>query len=127
MVVVVKTTLIILVQLTIGLEDEDMKAIGLTFLLSSLVPVALAGPATPLPHSGKSCPTGYYKSGDYCVPRNDATLPAMERQGSSCPSGFRKSGDYCIANKADAPHVIEREGSSCPSGYYRSGKYCRQR
>jgi len=46
-------------------------------LLRGLVFIALAAPAIPLTRSGKACPTGYYGSGDYCVPRNDATLRAV--------------------------------------------------
>jgi len=68
-----------------------------------------------------SCPPGYYSSGAYCVPNNNAKF-AIERNGS-CPSGYYSSGNYCVASSDDSKLVIPRI-SYCPSGYYSSGNYC---
>ncbi len=57
-----------------------------------------AGESAPFARSGDSCPTGYRRSGDYCVPLGGTTRAAMPRAGSNCPTGYRRSGDYCVAN-----------------------------
>ena len=79
-----------------------------------------------MPRVGKSCPSGYYKSGEYCVQGSDRAKPAIERVGKSCPSGYYRSGEYCMAGSERAKPAITRQGSSCPRGYYRSGEYCMQ-
>ncbi len=82
---------------------------------------AQAAPAPqPVPRNG-SCPSGYYSSGDYCVPSSGARF-ALARNGS-CPSGYYSSGNYCVASSDDSKLAIPRS-SSCPSGYYSSGNYC---
>ena len=82
---------------------------------------AHAAPAPqPVPRNG-SCPSGYYSSGDYCVPGSGARF-ALSRNGS-CPSGYYSSGNYCVASSDDSKLAIPRS-SSCPSGYYSSGNYC---
>jgi hypothetical protein len=77
-----------------------------------------------MPRVGKSCPSGYFKSGEYCVQGSDRAKPAIERAGKSCPSGYYRSGEYCMAGSERAKAAITRQGSSCPRGYYRSGEYC---
>ena len=77
-----------------------------------------------MPRVGKSGPSGYHKSGEYCVQGSDRARPAIERAGKSCPSGYYRSGDYCMAGSERAKPAITRQGSSCPRGYYRSGEYC---
>ncbi len=77
-------------------------------------------PAQPVPRHG-SCPSGYYSSGEYCVPNNSARY-ALPRTGS-CPSGYYSSGDYCVASSSSSKLAIPRRGS-CPSGYFSSGDYC---
>lgn len=79
-----------------------------------------------MPRVGKSCPSGYFKSGEYCVQGSDRAKPAIERAGKSCPSGYYRSGEYCMAGSERAKPAITRQGSSCPRGYYRSGEYCMQ-
>ena len=97
--------------------------------IAALVSVkALASEGQPIVRAGKHCPSGYRKSGDYCVPRSGSSAStAIEKKGS-CPSGYRKNGDYCVprAGQADVPHIIEKKGS-CPSGYRKSGEYCVER
>lgn len=79
-----------------------------------------APPAQPILRDG-SCPSGYYSSGNYCVPNNNAHF-AVHRKGS-CPSGYYSSGNYCVATSDKSGTAIPRSGS-CPSGYYSSGEYC---
>lgn len=67
-----------------------------------------------------SCPSGYYASGNYCVPNPNAKA-AIEKSGS-CPSRYYSSGAYCLATET-ATHAIPKQGQ-CPSGYYASGSYC---
>ena len=80
--------------------------------------------ATPIPQPlvrEISCPSGYYSSGAYCVPSNDAKF-VIERLGS-CPSGYYSSSSYCVASSNASKLAIPRI-NSCPSGYYSSGNYC---
>lgn len=93
---------------------------GLPVLSGMLSTAIAAPPPQPLIRDG-SCPSGYYASGNYCVPGSNARF-AIERNGS-CPSGYYASGNYCVASSNSSKTVIHRSGS-CPSGYYASGKYC---
>lgn len=69
-----------------------------------------------------SCPSGYYTSGNYCVPSSANAKTAIIKEGS-CPSGYYTSGGYCVANSESAKQAIPKSGP-CPSGYYTSGNYC---
>ena len=92
-------------------------------------PVVSAAEGQPIVRSGKHCPSGYRKSGEYCVPRSGSTsAPAAIEKNRTCPSGYRKSGEYCVARAGsqEAPHIIEEKGA-CPAGYRKSGKYCVER
>lgn len=79
-----------------------------------------APPAAPILKEG-SCPSGYYSSGNYCVPNSSARF-ALPKLGS-CPSGYYSSGNYCVASSDSSRLAIPKSGS-CPSGYYSSGNYC---
>jgi hypothetical protein len=49
----------------------------------------------------------------------------IPRQGNSCPTGTYKSGDYCKASGGSDKQVITREpGAKCPTGWYKSDGYC---
>jgi hypothetical protein len=51
---------------------------------------------TPIPRVSNSCPTGTYKSGDYCKPfKSNSDQVIIEKSGSKGPTGFYKSGSYC--------------------------------
>ena len=79
-----------------------------------------APPPQALLKSG-SCPTGYYASGQYCVPNNNARF-ALAKDGS-CPTGYFASGQYCVASSDKSRAAIPKSGS-CPTGYFASGNYC---
>ncbi len=96
------------------------------FLL--LVPAVELTAQTPIPRSGDSCPTGTYKSGDYCKPFKSsaaAVQTIIEKFGSKCPTGYYSSGNYCKPYPSNTDkEATPREGKDCPSGWYKSGQYC---
>ena len=98
--------------------------------MAALVSVsALATEGQPIVKVGKHCPSGYRKSGEYCVASSGSTHAASPiEKKRSCPSGYRKNDDYCVptSSSREAPQIIEKKGS-CPSGYRISGKYCVER
>ncbi len=50
----------------------------------------------PIPRVGDKCPTGTYRSGDYCKPfKSSKDTVIIEKNGSKCPTGFYTSGSYC--------------------------------
>jgi len=95
----------------------------ITMLLFS-VTTALA--QTPIPRQGDSCPTGTYRSGDYCKPfKSSEEEKIIVKSGSDCPTGFYSSGDYCKRlSSSDREAIPRREEGKCPTGWYRSGDYC---
>jgi hypothetical protein len=90
------------------------------FLVMGAEEASADPPPQPVPRNG-SCPSGYFSSGEYCVPGSNARF-AVPRSGS-CPSGYFSSGDYCVASSSSSKLAIPRRGS-CPSGYFSSGDYC---
>ena len=92
---------------------------SLLVLIGSSV-VRAAPPPQPIERDG-ACPSGYYASGNYCVPGAGARF-AISRRGF-CPSGYYASGQYCVASTDRSGLAIHRSGS-CPSGFYASGEYC---
>ena len=82
----------------------------------------------PIPRQGDSCPTGTYKSGDYCkqfpssVERGDKII---QKSGNDCPTGFYSSGNYCKrASSSDREAIPRENGGRCPTGWRKSGDYC---
>lgn len=52
----------------------------------------------PVPKNG-GCPTGFYQSGNYCVPSsNNTNRPAIPKNGA-CPTGWYSSGNYCVKSR----------------------------
>jgi hypothetical protein len=52
-------------------------------LLLTLPILALA--QSPIPHQGDFCPTGTYRSGDYCKPiKSDPDQVIIQKSGSAC-------------------------------------------
>ena len=50
---------------------------------------------TPIPRQGDSCPTGTYRSGDYCKPiKSDPDQVIIQKSGSNCPTDFYPAGNY---------------------------------
>jgi hypothetical protein len=80
----------------------------------------------PIPRQGDSCPTGTYKSGNYCKPfKSSEDQLIIQKSGKDCPTGFYKSGNYCKQYRSESDkEAIPREGKDCPSGWYKSGQYC---
>ena len=102
------------------MENRIRSPLGAIVLGFAVVAVNVAAAPQPLIRDG-SRPSGYYSSGNYCVPNDNAHF-AVPRAGS-CPSGYYSSGNYCVAQSDDSKLAIPRTGS-CPSGYYSSGDYC---
>lgn len=50
------------------------------------------------PASASSCPSGYHKDGNYCVPNSSNSRPIIPRLGS-CPSGWSRDGDWCVQSQ----------------------------
>jgi hypothetical protein len=95
-----------------------------------LVTSGLTTAQTPIPRVGDSCPTGTYRSGDYCKPFKSSSADGqniIEKSGKQCPTGYYSSGDYCkqYPSRTDK-EAIPREGKDCPGGWYKSGHYCMQ-
>jgi hypothetical protein len=91
-----------------------------------LVATTTALAQNPIPRQGNSCPTGTYKSGDYCKPyKSKSDQVIIERSGSKCPTEFYKSGNYCKRMSSSDREAIPRDkGAKCPTGWYKSGGYC---
>jgi hypothetical protein len=82
---------------------------------------------TPIPRQGNSCPTGTYKSGDYCKPfKSSEDQVIIQKSGKDFPVGFFRSGkDYCKRLSSSERDALPREdGSKCPTGWYKSRQYC---
>ena len=82
---------------------------------------------TSIPRQGDSCPTGTYKSGDYCKPfKSSEDTVIIQKSGSKCPTGFYKSGgSYCKRMSSSDREALPREnGGKCPTGWRKSGGYC---
>jgi hypothetical protein len=81
---------------------------------------------TPIPRVGDSCPTGTYKSGDYCKSFKDSEDEGfIQKSGSKCPTGFYSAGSYCKRIASSDREAIPREDDGkCPTGWYKSGGYC---
>ena len=63
-----------------------------------LVFATAATAQTPIPRAGDSCPSGTYRSGDYCKPFSSSSgsdQNVINKSGSNCPTGYYSSGDYC--------------------------------
>ena len=82
----------------------------------------------PIPRQGDSCPSGTYKSGDYCKQFQSSTDRGdkiIQKSGSDCPTGFYSSGKYCKRfNSSDSEAVPREKGAKCPGGWRKSGDYC---
>lgn len=81
---------------------------------------------TPKLRVGNSCPTGTYRSGDYCTPiKSNPDQVIIEKSGKSCPAGFYSSGEYCKRiNSSDRQALPRESGKNCPNGWRKFGEYC---
>jgi hypothetical protein len=100
-----------------------LKVLGYTALLLA---TTTATAQNPIPRQGNSCPTGTYKSGDYCKPFKSAgDQVIIQKSGSDCPTGYYSSGNYCKRISSSDREALPREdGGKCPTGWYKSGGYC---
>ncbi len=109
-----------------------MRILAVVLITFSLVASAYASCRNPQPHAsgyanpgGGSCPSGFYSSGNSCVPSGSSARYAFANPGGgSCPSGYYSSGNSCVASSSNSCHAFFNGGGSCPSGYYSSGKSC---
>jgi hypothetical protein len=53
----------------------------------------------PQPFAGGSCPHGYLRSGNHCIPSGRGAPMAVPKIGSSCPWGWIASGNACIKSQ----------------------------
>ena len=72
--------------------------IGLVALLLTGLAIGAKQPDS-LPRVAVTCPAGYHRSGDYCVPTSEKARDALPRIGYTCPPGYSRNGAYCLANK----------------------------
>jgi hypothetical protein len=96
--------------------------------LALFLPATAALAQTPIPRQGDSCPTGTYRSGDYCKPfKSSEEEKIIVKSGKDCPTGFYSSGDYCKRlSSSDREAIPREEDGRCPTGWYKSGGYCVQ-
>ena len=106
----------------------DFTCLGTVILLTLLLAIT-ATAQTPIPRVGDSCPTGTYKSGDYCKPfpsSSGSDQKVITKSGSKCPTGFYAAGAYCkqYSSESEKEAIPRDKGSDCPGGWYKSGRYC---
>lgn len=66
-----------------------LSALVLTY---ALIGTAWAESGTAMPRVGKSCPSGYFKSGEYCAQGSDRATPAMSESGGHARRGTTEQG-----------------------------------
>ena len=88
---------------------RKMRGLILGFSLITCVSLAGANCRDPAPtpgafaNSGSSCPSGYYSSGNACVPSGSSSHYAfLNPGGGSCPSGYYSSGSSCVASSKNS-------------------------
>jgi len=91
------------------------------YILCSIFLIAVSATAqTPIPRVGDSCPTGTYRSGDYCKPIKSSSGDSqtiITKNGSKCPTGFYSSGSYCRNFfGSDREAIPRKDGGKCPTG-----------
>jgi hypothetical protein len=98
----------------------------LILCIALLLATTTALAQNPIPRQGNSCPTGTYKSGDYCKPfKSSEDQVIIQKSSSDCPRGFYASGSYCKRLTSSDREALPREdGGKCPTGWYKSGQYC---
>ena len=74
----------------------------------------------PIPRIGNDCPTGTYRSGDYCKPfKSSVNDVIIQKAGNDCPTGYYTSGgSYCKRIAGSERQALPSEdGNRCPSGW----------
>jgi hypothetical protein len=81
----------------------------LILCIALLLATTTALAQNPIPRQGNSCPTGTYKSGDYCKPsKSSEDQVIIQMCGNDCPTGFYKSGNYCKRMSSSDREVLPR-------------------
>lgn len=103
-----------------------MQRVPLRTLVFLLFLSGLATAQNPIPQVDGDCPTGTYRSGDYCKPvKSNSDQVIIQKRGSDCPTGFYSHGNYCKRIQSSNRHAIPKdEGKNCPTGWRKSGNYC---
>lgn len=61
----------------------------------------------------------------YCTTTPDGKARIPKTAGKTCPSGYFSTGDCCEAFHRNTPAAIQKiPGKACPSGTYASGGSC---
>jgi hypothetical protein len=69
----------------------------LLFVLALSATAATAQTAWPVPRQPGGCPTGYSWQGEYCIPLNSSTAPAIPKAANgTCPAGWTVQRSYCV-------------------------------
>jgi len=98
--------------------------LNLVMAAATPAPALAQQPLRTLPVPG-SCPLAPRTSGPSCAPSSSGTgRGAIEKVGRSCPLGYYASGNYCLSSPSNQRQAIPKRGRSCPLGWFSSGEYC---
>ena len=106
-----------------------LRALESIFRAAALLFSVAVTAQNPVPQVDGDCPTGTYRSGDYCKQSASSQKRGeniIVKSGKDCPVGFYSSGSsYCKQFSNSDKTVIPREsGAKCPAGWYKSSGYC---
>ena len=108
---------------------QALPALGSVIVAVALLLSTAVIAENPVPRVDGDCPTGTYRSGDYCKQSTSSQKRGeniIVKSGKDCPGGFYSSGSsYCKQFSSSDKTVVPREsGAKCPVGWYKSRGYC---